>query len=78
MLSHAQHGFFGDFRLCMSGHAQASVTNLPAIQSDKALPLGCLGNTCVDMGSPRFKGHPRTDFRWFIADMDPSPPDPLN
>jgi hypothetical protein len=62
---------------CMSCHAQASFTNLAAIQSGKTLPLGYLGNTYVDMGSPKFKGRVRTDFLWSIADMASSPPDSL-
>ncbi|MBH8560206.1 hypothetical protein [Hymenobacter negativus] len=51
---------------CMSCHAQASFTSVEG--PNPRLPLGYLGNTYVDMGSPKFKGRLRTDFLWSIAD----------
>ncbi|MBD2721515.1 hypothetical protein [Hymenobacter armeniacus] len=62
---------------CMSCHAEASFTPFAAITSKKMLPLGYLGDTYVDMGSPKFKGRLRTDFLWSIADMASAPPDSL-
>lgn len=60
---------------CMSCHAQASFTSLEAIKLKKMLPLGYLGNTYVDMGSPKFRNRLRTDFLWSIADRASRKPD---
>ncbi|GAB2861580.1 hypothetical protein [Hymenobacter ruber] len=62
---------------CMSCHAQASFTSIAEINAKKKLPLGYLGNTYVDMGSPKFKGRLKTDFLWSIADIASSKPDSL-
>jgi hypothetical protein len=61
---------------CMSCHAQASFTPMAALRA-KTLPLGYLGNTYVDMGSPKFKGRLKTDFLWSIADRASEAPDSL-